>query len=54
MTPAELTPEFIASVKNEIYDGATPHSTYVRRVIVDGERGVPVIDRDGSALMVEG
>ena len=27
-------------VKNEIYDGATPYSTYVRGVIIDGDRGV--------------
>jgi hypothetical protein len=38
-------------VKNEIYDGATPHSTYVRRVIVDGDRGVMLTGRDDSALI---
>ena len=41
-------------VKNEIYDGATPYSTYVRRVIVDGDRGVLLTGRDDSALIIEG
>jgi hypothetical protein len=27
-------------VKTEIFDGATPYSTYVRGVIIDGDRGV--------------
>jgi hypothetical protein len=41
-------------VKNEIYDGATPYSTYVRGVIVDGDRGVLLTGRDDSALIIEG
>jgi hypothetical protein len=41
-------------VKNEIYDGATPYTTYVRKVIVDGERGVLVTGRDDSSLIIEG
>lgn len=41
-------------VKNEIYDGATPYTTYVRGVIVDGDRGVLLTGRDGSALIIEG
>jgi hypothetical protein len=41
-------------IKNEIYDGATPYSTYVRGVIVDGDRGVLLAGRDDSALIIEG
>ena len=41
-------------VKNEIYDGATPYTTYVRGVIVDGDRGVLLTGRDDSALIIEG
>jgi hypothetical protein len=41
-------------VKKEIYDGATPYSTYVRGVIVDGDRGVLLTGRDDSALIIEG
>jgi hypothetical protein len=41
-------------VKNEIYDGATPYSTYVRGVIVDGDRGFLLTGRDDSALIIEG
>jgi hypothetical protein len=41
-------------VKNEIYDGATPYSTYVRGVIVDGDRGALLTGRDDSALIIEG
>jgi hypothetical protein len=41
-------------VKNEIYDGATPYTTYVRGVIVDGDRGVLLTGRDDSALLTEG
>ena len=41
-------------VKNEICDGATPYSTYVRGVIVDGDRGVLLTGRDDSALIIEG
>jgi len=41
-------------VKNEIYDGATPYSTYVRGVIVDGDRGVLLTGRDDSALIIGG
>jgi hypothetical protein len=34
--------------------GATPYSTYVRGVIVDGDRGVLLTGRDDSALIIEG
>ena len=40
--------------KNEIFDGATPYSTYVRGVIVDRDRGVLLTGRDDSALIIEG
>jgi hypothetical protein len=32
-------------VKNEIFDGATPYTTYVRGVIVDGARGLLLTGR---------
>ena len=41
-------------IKNEIFGGATPYSTYVRGVMVDGDRGVLLIGRDDSALIIEG
>ena len=41
-------------VKNEIFDGATPYSTYVRGVIIDGDRGVVLTGRDDSAVVTEG
>jgi hypothetical protein len=41
-------------MKNEIFDGATPYSTYVRGVIVDDDRGVLLTGRDDSALIIEG
>jgi hypothetical protein len=41
-------------VRNEIFDGATPYTTYVRGVIVDGDRGVLLNGRDDSALVTEG
>jgi hypothetical protein len=41
-------------VKNEIFDGATPYSTYVRGVIIDGDRGMLLTGRDDSALIIEG
>jgi hypothetical protein len=40
--------------KNEIYDGATPYTTYVRGVIVDGDRGVLLTGSGDSALVIEG
>jgi hypothetical protein len=49
---AELLPA--EEIKNEIFDGATPYSTYVRGVIVDGDRGVLLTGRDDSALIIEG
>jgi hypothetical protein len=52
---AEADRSYVAEeVKNEIFDGATPYSTYVRGVIIDGDRGVFLTGRDGSALIVEG
>ena len=41
-------------VKNEIYDGATPYSTYVRGVIVGGDRGVLLTGSGSSAVVIEG
>jgi antitoxin component of MazEF toxin-antitoxin module len=41
-------------IKTEIFDGATPYSTYVRGVMIDGDRGVLLTGRDGSALVIEG
>jgi hypothetical protein len=41
-------------IKKEIFDGATPYSTYLRGVIIDGDRGVVLTGRDGSALIIEG
>jgi hypothetical protein len=41
-------------IKTEIFDGATPYSTYVRGVIVDGDRGVLLHGRNDSAVIVEG
>ena len=41
-------------VKNEIYDGATPYTTYVRGVIVNGDRGVLLTGSGDSALVIEG
>jgi hypothetical protein len=41
-------------IKTETYDGATPYSTYVRGVIIDGDRGVLLTGRDDSALTIEG
>ena len=64
MIPVELALEVQASlhpsielaeeVKNEIWDSATPYSTYVRGVIVDGDRGVLLTGRDERALSIEG
>lgn len=41
-------------VTTEIYDGATPYSTFLRGVVVDGDGGVVLTGRDGSALTTEG
>ena len=41
-------------IKNEILDGATPYSTYVRGVINDGDRGVLLSGRRDSAVVTEG
>jgi hypothetical protein len=41
-------------VKNEIYDGATPYSTYVRGVIIDADGGTLLTGKDDSALIIEG
>jgi hypothetical protein len=40
--------------KNEVFDGATPQTTYVRGVIIDGDRGLLLTGRDDSALIIEG
>jgi hypothetical protein len=41
-------------IKNEIYDGATSYTTYVRGVIIDGDRGVLLTGSGDSALIIEG
>ena len=41
-------------VKNEVYDGATPYSTYVRGVIIDSDGGVLLTGKDDSARIIEG
>lgn len=41
-------------VKNEIFDGATPYSTYLRGVIIDGDGGVLLSAREGTADVIEG
>jgi hypothetical protein len=41
-------------IKTEIFDGATPYSTYVRGVIIDGDRGVLLTGRGDSSLVIEG
>jgi hypothetical protein len=41
-------------IKNEIFDGATPYSTYLRGVIVDGPRGMLLTERNGNAQITEG
>ena len=41
-------------VKNEIYDSATPYTTYVRGVIVDADRGVLLTGSGDSAQVIEG
>jgi hypothetical protein len=45
---------FAEEVKSEIFDGATPYSTYVRGVIVDGDRGVLLTGSGDSAVVIEG
>lgn len=44
----------LAEIKDEIYDGATPYTTYVRGVIVDGDRGVLLTGSGDSAQVIEG
>lgn len=41
-------------IRNEIFDGATPYTTYVRGVIIDGDTGVLLYGRDDSGLITEG
>ena len=41
-------------IKTEIFDGATPFSTYVRGVIIDGGRGILLTGHGDSALIIEG
>ncbi|HKV22107.1 MAG TPA: hypothetical protein VJR50_24000 [Mycobacterium sp.] len=41
-------------ITNEIFDGATPRWTYVRGVIIDGDRGVLLHGDGDSALVTEG
>jgi hypothetical protein len=48
--PVELAEE----VKNEIFDGVTPYTTYVRGVIIDGDRPGLLTGRDGRGLITSG
>lgn len=41
-------------VRNEIYDGATPYTTYLRGVVVDGDRGVLLTSSGDTAIVTEG
>ena len=41
-------------VKNEIYDGATPYTRYLRGVVVDGEHGRILSGSGEDALLIEG
>jgi len=41
-------------VKNEIYDGATPYTTYLRGVVVDGEHGRILSATGEDAVLIEG
>ncbi|WP_319455437.1 MULTISPECIES: hypothetical protein [unclassified Mycobacterium] len=41
-------------VRNEIYDGATPYTTYLRGVVVDGDRGMLLTGSGDRAVVVEG
>ncbi len=41
-------------VTTEIFDGATPRSTSVRGVIVDGDGGVMLSGSDGDAIVTQG
>jgi hypothetical protein len=36
------------------FDGATPYSTYVRGVIIDGDCGVLLTGSGDNALVIEG
>ncbi len=44
----------VEEVKNEIYDGATPYSTHVRGVVIDGAHGLLLTGSGDSAVVVEG
>ena len=51
----DLAPDVTASpraMKNR--DGATPYSTYVRGVIIEGDRGVLLTGSGDSAQVIEG
>lgn len=41
-------------VKNEIFDGATPASRYLRGVVIDGDGGMILNGRGDSAVLIEG
>ncbi|MCT7659298.1 hypothetical protein [Mycobacterium deserti] len=41
-------------VKNEIFDGATPYSTYLRGLVIDRDGGMILTAEDDSAVIVEG
>ena len=48
----DLTPQVIAALRAVRTDA--PYSTYVRRVIIDRDRGVMLTGRTDSALLIEG
>jgi hypothetical protein len=41
-------------IRSAIAGAVRPYSTYVRGVIVDGDRGVLLIGSGGSAVVIEG
>jgi hypothetical protein len=47
----ELAPEVTASLRGVC---TAPYSTYVRGVIIDGDRGVLLTGSGGSALVIGG
>lgn len=41
-------------IRNEIFDGATPYTIYVRGVVVDGDHGCILSGSGDSATLIEG
>ena len=51
MIPVELAPEVMGSLRGVC---SAPYSTYVRGVIIDGDRAVSFTGSGDSALVIEG